>query len=265
MPNRLDPLSKDFIGLEYKATDTEFKAEGDEGVFEGHFAVFGNVDDGGDIAMPGMFEKTLAENGHRVQVFYQHDWSKLIAPPPSTLVEDRKGLFAKGKLVLESFWGNESWVLMKAGALKEGSFGFRTIKDEVHVTDDGKRIRSLLEVKLFEISPVPLGMNPLTSIQAVKALLQKGLPLDELNPGMDPLDILGKQLDGLAKLIEQKDLLITADPQKAKEAAGELKRLSDGLLSVLAVEPVDHQVDHSALKLKARSAELALSNAGINN
>ncbi len=264
MPNRLDPLSKDFTGLEYKATPVEFKAEGDEGIFEGHFAVFGNVDDGGDIAMPGMFEKTLAENKHRVKVFYQHDWSKLIAPPPNTLVEDRKGLFAKGKLVLDSFWGNESWVLMKAGALTEGSFGFRTITDEINREDDGKRIRKLLEVKLFEISPVPLGMNPLTSVEAVKALLQQGLPLDQLNEGMDPLDLIAKNIEDMAKLIEQKDLLITADPEKAKEAAGELKRLSDGLLSVLAVEPIDHPVNHSALKLKAKSAELRLREIGVN-
>ena len=254
----MDPLSKDFLGMQYKATDAEFKADGDEGIFEGHFSIFGNVDEGGDIVEPGAFEKTIAENGHRVKTFFAHDWMKLIAGPLIQLLEDRKGLFAKGKLILESLWGKEAWVLMKAGALTEGSFGYRVIEDEVTALENGGSVRRLKELKLLEISPVPLGMNPQTSVAAVKQLLQQGLPLDQLQQtGLDPLDLLAKNLDSMAMLIEQRDLLITADPIKAKEAAGRLKSLSDGLLSVLAVGPVGN-TDHATLKLKARSAELKL-------
>jgi len=159
---------------EYKATQTEFKAEGDQGEFEGHFAVFGNVDEGGDIAHPGMFARTIQERGRRVKFFYAHDWNKLIAPPPHRLNEDGVGLFAAGKLTLGSFWGKETWALMKDGALTEGSFGYEAVKFDY----DGEGVRNLREVKLFELSPVPLGMNPLTELRAVKALLEgQHLPL----------------------------------------------------------------------------------------
>lgn len=151
--------------MEYKATPTEFKAAGDKGEYEGHFSVFGNVDDGGDIAEPGMFRKTLEERRNRVKVFYMHDWGKLIGPTPRTLEEDTIGLFAAGRLTLGSFWGGEAWALMKDDALNEGSFGFRTVKSDFD--DDGRR--HLYEVELYEISPVPLGMNAATSVQAIKA------------------------------------------------------------------------------------------------
>jgi hypothetical protein len=54
---------------------------------------------------------------------------------------------------------------MKDGALREGSYGFRTVKSDF----DDNGLRHLYEVELFEISPVPLGMNALTNVQAIKA------------------------------------------------------------------------------------------------
>jgi len=158
--------------MEYKATPAEFKAEGDKGLYEGHFAIFGNVDDGMDVVHPGAFTKTIMERGKRIRVFYAHDWTRLIGPPPDVLQEDSMGLFAKGRLTLDSFYGREAWALMKDGALTEGSIGYEPVKFDFE--DAGNRtIRNLREVRLYEISPVPLGMNPLTQIQAVKlGLLQ---------------------------------------------------------------------------------------------
>lgn len=113
--------------MEYKVAPSEFKAAGDQGQYEGHFSIFSNQDDGGDIVWPGAFSKTIAENGKRVKVFYQHDWSKLIGPTPE-LLEDSTGLLAKGRLTLDFFWGKEVWALMKDGALTEGSIGYWPIK-----------------------------------------------------------------------------------------------------------------------------------------
>lgn len=156
-------MSDEVKGLQYKAYPVEFKA-GDKGIYEGYFSIFGNQDDGGDVMMAGAFAKTIAERAARIKVFFGHDWSKLIGPPPDVLQEDSKGLYAKGRLTLGSFWGNEAWQLMKDGALKEGSIGFENM-----VSDwDQRGVRFLKEVKLYEISPVPLGMNSLTEVQAVK-------------------------------------------------------------------------------------------------
>lgn len=163
--------------LEYKAVATEFKAVGDQGIYEGHFSIFGNVDDGGDVVHPGAFAKTIVERAKRVRIFYAHDWQKLIGPPPDILQEDATGLYAKGRLTLDSFWGKEAWALMKDGALTEGSIGYEPVKFDFENPANGRvadgmmalgLVRHLREVKLFEISPVPLGMNSMTQIQAVK-------------------------------------------------------------------------------------------------
>ena len=138
--------------LEYKSAPLEIKADGDAGVVEGLFSIFGNVDDGGDITHKGAFSKTISERGNRVKVFFMHIWDRLIAPPPEILKETEAGLFAKMTLVLDSFWGKEAWTLIKAGAMTEGSFGFEPVKFDYG--EDG--VRNLREVKLFEISPVPL-------------------------------------------------------------------------------------------------------------
>ncbi len=155
--------------LEYKAAPTEFKATGDAGEYEGYFSILGNLDDGGDIIEPGAFGKTIQERANRIKVFYAHDWEKLIGPPPTVLREDARGLYAAGRLTLKSFWGSEVWALMKDGALTEGSIGYRPVKFDFE-TREGMDwpIRHLREVMLFEVSPVPLGMNALTSVRAVK-------------------------------------------------------------------------------------------------
>lgn len=157
--------------IEYKIVDTEFKAAEGDGEYEGHFSVFGNVDDGNDIARPGMFKKTIQENAHRVKVFFAHDWMKPLGPPPRTLAEDSVGLFAAGKLTTASFWGNEVWQLMRDKAITEGSFGFVAVKADY----DEEGFRNLREVKLYEISPVPLGMNPLTNIRAIKSAFTQNI------------------------------------------------------------------------------------------
>lgn len=171
--------------LEYKIAPTEFKAAGDTGEYEGHFSVFGNVDNGFDIAQPGMFLKTIAERRQRIKVFYAHDWMKLIGPPPTVLQEDALGLFAKGRLTLDSFWGKETWALMRDGALTEGSFGFEAVKFDFEDIA-GRMVRNLREVKLYEISPVPLGMNDFTQVRAVKSLLLRQMratiPAKETTP-----------------------------------------------------------------------------------
>ncbi len=157
--------------MEFKACPIEFKATGDKGEYEGHFSIFGNLDDGGDVMHEGAFTKTIAERAPRVKVFYMHDWSKLIGPAPDTLKEDTLGLLAAGRLTLGSFWGNETWQLMKDNALNEGSIGYEAVKWEMESVPNGWPIRHLREVKLYEISPVPLGMNALTQIRSVKAAM----------------------------------------------------------------------------------------------
>jgi hypothetical protein len=98
------------------------------------------------------------------------------------LKEDSIGLFAAGRLTLDSFWGKETWALMKDGALNEGSIGYEAVKFDFE-DQHGQMVRNLRENRLYEISPVPLGMNALTQIRAVKAAtlaeMKKAIPPKE--------------------------------------------------------------------------------------
>lgn len=249
--------------LEYKSATVEFKATGDEGQYEGHFSIFGNVDDGRDIAHPGMFQKTITERGKRVKVFYAHDWSKLIGPPPATLKEDTVGLFAAGRLTLDSFWGKEAWVLMRDGALTEGSFGYEAVKFDFENLTGGATVRNLREVKLFEISPVPLGMNALTEIRAVKAALEKSsgqLPVTSDQSDEAMVKAYLEKWSAFVTEMKEGRVLSTASKEKVVNAISAMEGAMDALNNLLtAAEPQKNL--HSALLTKRlRAAELELAN-----
>src|SRR5438128_950172 len=124
--------------MDYKAAPLEIKAAAGQpdGTYEGYFAIFSNVDDGGDVIEPGAFTKTLQERGpgaaggNRIKVAYFHrsgldgQLPVLVGAPPEVLSEDSKGLYAKGQLVLGTQAGHDVWELLKAGALTEGSIGY---------------------------------------------------------------------------------------------------------------------------------------------
>jgi len=224
--------------MEYKAVGLEVKADGDEGIYEGYFAIFENVDDGFDIMHQGAFARTLEKRANRVKVFYAHDWDKLIGPPPTELREDEKGLFARGKLSLGTFWGKEVWALMKDGALTEGSIGYRA--KDYEYGENG--LRHLYAVDLYEISPVPLGMNPLTELRAIKSAL--GLQGDVSAASLvERIERLSATVDEL----KAGRALVTATEEQREKAAGSVDGVIDALL--------DGQ--RSTLELRLRMAELA--------
>lgn len=229
--------------MDYKTAATEFKAAGDMGEYEGYFSVFGNVDDGGDIIHQGAFAKTIQERGNRIKVFFGHDWTKLIGPPPTLLQEDTRGLYAKGKLTLDSFWGKEAWALMRDNALTEGSIGYEAIK-----ADNGQGVRNIREIKLYEISPVPLGMNPLTAIRAVKS--------GALNP-----DVAFDAIITITEEIKAGRVLSSANTDKVRNAQSALEAALEALSALLAAaEPEQPKSNHSALlNLRLRAVEMALA------
>ena len=243
--------------MEYKTAPTEFKATGDKGEYDGHFSIFGNVDDGLDVMEPGAFTRTISERANRVRVFFGHAWDKLIGPPPTTLKEDEVGLFAAGRLTIDSFWGREAWVLMKDGALVEGSIGYRAVKYDF----DDNGIRHLREVKLYEISPVPLGMNPLTSVRAMKAAI---LGADPDRKADQPADAYLETLSTILEEIKEERALVTATPEQVTKVCDALKQALEFLHEKTAAEPEDPEPqdrNHSALLLdrRLRAAELALA------
>lgn len=229
--------------MEYKTTPLELKAGEEDGQYAGHFSIFGNIDDGDDIMHVGAFAKTVAERRNRIKVFYAHDWEKLIGPPPAELREDDIGLFARGRLTLGSFWGREANALMRDGALTEGSIGFETVKFDYGESG----VRNLREVKLYEISPVPLGMNPLTSIRAVKS-------------GRIGEPEFLQALTAITGAIADGRFLVSAERNQLLTVKGHVDALAETVAEKLAAAEPDRTTDHSALlQLRLRAAEVALA------
>jgi hypothetical protein len=260
--------------LEYKAVLEDLKADGDKGIYEGHFSVFENVDDGMDVIHEGSFLDTLEERGDRIKVFYAHDWMKLIGPTPDILKEDDEGLYAKGRLSLGTFWGNEVWELMKDGALNEGSIGYRAV--DFKWADNG--IRHIYKIKLYEISPVPLGMNPLTSVQALKSALGMALPgnvtgnVASDSEGSEDADALDVTLTGfverfqeMARELREGNLLRTAGADVVVELAGAFEATAEALHAIVETPPEDTPKRSEAqleLQRRLRVSELALQIGG---
>jgi hypothetical protein len=136
--------------------------------FEGHGAVFGNVDLGGDVILPGAFKRTLAEhkaNGTTPSMFWMHDMTR-IPGKWLDIAEDDKGLPVKGELAATDL-GKEVHTLLKMDAVSGLSIGY--IPTKVDYADDG--VRLLKEVDLLEVSIVAIPMNPKAQVAHVKSRL----------------------------------------------------------------------------------------------
>jgi uncharacterized protein len=147
------------FGLELKALD-------DAGTFEGYASVFGNVDSGGDKVMPGAFVEGLASarrTGRTVKMLWNHDPNQPIGVWDD-LAEDAKGLWGKGRMILEVPKAREVHALAKAGAVGGLSIGYRTKE----AAPEGN-VRLLKKLDLFEVSMVTFPMNERAKVTSVKA------------------------------------------------------------------------------------------------
>ena len=162
--------------LQYKDFSVEIKSEDvqDGGSFKGYASTFGGKPDlGGDVVVEGAFKETLSKgglSGFGIAMLYQHQMDKPIGTWTS-INEDKRGLIVEGQLVTKSFYGNEAYELMKAGAIKGLSIGYR-VPEGGSEYDDKKRCRYLKKLELYEISPVTIPMNTRAQINQVKSIVE---------------------------------------------------------------------------------------------
>ena len=132
-----------------------------EGRFEGYASVFGKLDDGGDIVMPGAFRRSLGLRGrHRIKMLFQHDPKEPVGTW-DTIGEDDFGLWVVGRLVQDVPRAEALRRLIAKGAVDGLSIGFRTVKS-TRASREGHR--RLWEVDLWEISIVTFPMMDLARI-----------------------------------------------------------------------------------------------------
>jgi HK97 family phage prohead protease len=186
---------------EYLTVPVEWKTTAGSGTgeLEGYASVFGNVDQDGDVVLPGAFRKTLA------------DWSRSRQPLPLIADHDLTtgGVIGSVKQAREDGIGlriragfssdpkaQSIRTKMIEGHLKGMSFTYQAVKHYMGQMA-GKSARFLQEVKLFEATVTPFPMNTL-AVASAKADTKK--PYGDV-PYADPgyLDADGNQVSKSGK------------------------------------------------------------------
>lgn len=146
------------------------------GTFEALISVFGNVDSDGDVVTPGAFTKTLADGPK--PIVWSHAWG---TPPIGETLEAKEtdqGLLVKGRLFVaddeDHAVARQVYAGLKAGALKEFSWGGRVTKETRVEDENGDVTFELAEIDLVEYGPCLKGANPATALLAVKSLVKEG-------------------------------------------------------------------------------------------
>ena len=152
-------------------TRVDFKRLTDEGTFEGHASIFGNIDLGGDVIVHGAFENSLkaSKAEGRMPKFLWHNTDKPLGIFED-MAEDKKGLLVKGRFNLGTQIGREAFSDVKIGAVDGLSIGFVPKKVS---RDETSGIRRIEELLLKEVSIVTFPMNEGARINAVKSIAQQ--------------------------------------------------------------------------------------------
>lgn len=203
----------------------EFKFTGSAGTFEGYAAVFGNVDSGGDVILPGAFQEFAQTKDGKTIVLYQHSLRDPIGK--ASVSQDSHGLAFRGQLSLEDPTAKKAYGLMKDGVLDSMSIGYDVLPGGEQ-SKQGKR--ELSKLKLFEISPVTFGMNDLARIETVKSAMDCAHPSDLVDMLRESLSLSGRQAKAAANVLwpvlKKIDAQDEVAPGQLISLASELNRIT---------------------------------------
>src|SRR5256885_8197472 len=164
--------------------------------------------------MPNAFKKTLNDSfahksAHSLEYLWPYLWSHDPDEPPIGGIFDADevkakgnepaGLFTKTQLILDIERARDVYACFKGdtsntGLLKQ-SMGYKTIRHE-YVREQGKMIRNLLEVAIWEGSAVVFPMNDLSIVTSVKSRDgSKVFTVPELPTTGDTKDMDTKDID----------------------------------------------------------------------
>lgn len=164
--------------IEHKSFDVEWKGLADDsGSVELYAAAFGNVDRAGERIEPGAFKNLDGfKSGGWLAV--NHDWSRLGVATIEDAVQDSKGL----KITAHFHSTPDAQAVrttikerIDRGKSVKASIGYKVLEDE-DVKADGKSIRSLKSIDLYEASIVNVPCNPEAGVIGAKSLMT----IDEL-------------------------------------------------------------------------------------
>lgn len=165
-------------------------------VITGYAAVFNSYsEDLGyfrEIIRQGAFQAAIPRDD--VRALWNHDPNYVLGRNKAgtlSLAEDERGLRVEIRPP-ETQWAKDLLVSMQRGDVNQMSFGFEVLSDSWR-TENGQEIRELIEVKLYDVSPVTYPAYPATTVSARSAKeIYEARPQTDAQAGTES----GKPADG---------------------------------------------------------------------
>ena len=186
-------------------------ADGNQ-VIEGHASVFDSWSEtlGGifpfkEKVRAGAFKKSIEKDD--IRALFNHDPNYVLGRNKSgtlELREDEHGLFVKIQPP-DTSWAKDLTVSISRGDISQMSFGFVVLKDEWR-TESNTDIRELMEVKLYDVSPVTFPAYTQTDV-GVRAVKGYEIYLAEKRAIKDKADTDARQKKRLQQQINKFKLI----------------------------------------------------------
>jgi len=158
--------------LSFKNAPIELKEDGDTRYIEAVFSLFDTIDSDNDVTKANSLRSGYT--GNKVPLVWNHDWSKVIGR--GIIETDNQKAVFKGYF-LNTEAGKEAYETVKAMQdMQQFSYGFQVLKSSkgTHIDSKGEEVpvRMLEDVKVWEVSPVLVGSQQNSFVQALKSGLQ---------------------------------------------------------------------------------------------
>lgn len=237
----------------------ELKARSENGTLEGYGAVTGNVDSYGDVIAPGAFDN-LSEFVKAGGILIGHDWGDLPVAMIEDAREDDKGLWFKARFHSDETAQRARSVVaerLEAGKFVGLSIGYQTF-DSRWEERDGKEVRLLTKIKIFEVSVVLTPANPLAGATGAK---MKSMG-DEYDAALAAVGRLATRLTELKALREQDGRTLSEENLgRARTLLAKSDEIREVLTALLAEPPREavEDVNRTLCELRlARDRALAM-------
>lgn len=245
-------MQKKSFDLIYEST--EDVADGGEVI--AYASTFDRVPDSyGDVVARGAFAKTLADwqaSGNPIPLLFGHrtDDPRMNLGAVIEAEEDERGLKIRARFDEENEIAQYTRKLVKEGRLTKLSFAYDTLDAAPVVLADGTRANELRELKLYEVSLVPIPANQLTEVIEAKDGEHESIveALAEDTSVSDAEDV--------AEPVAKSDEVETKAPaDEASDALRTISELADRLDSI--AEMIDDMVKRIAVMMPADEAPKA--------
>lgn len=159
------------------STDLQTRAEEDEMVIEGYFAVFNSQTElwpgAFEEIAPGAFDETMSND---VRALIDHETRAVLGRTKSNTLElkvDSRGLYGSIKINPNDSDAVNLYQRVKRGDVDQCSFGFNILKESTDFRDDGTVKWTIEEIDLHEVSVCTFPAYGDTNVQARKQQLEK--------------------------------------------------------------------------------------------